>query len=95
MRGKVKRRYAERGWLSTMDGIAASCCKLSARAACCAPVSLVNQRPLRATRWESPPRFRFRPHNTLGDRPPAPAGRAFPTLSPQPLPTLALGAGLN
>ena len=36
-----------------------------------------------------------RPHSALGYRPPAPAARAFPTLAPQPLPVLALGAGLN
>jgi hypothetical protein len=43
----------------------------------------------------SPPSFRFRPHNTLSSRLPAPEARAFPTLAPQPLPTVALGAGLN
>lgn len=36
-----------------------------------------------------------RPHSALGYRPPAPEERAFPTLAPQPLPALALGAGLN
>jgi hypothetical protein len=36
-----------------------------------------------------------RPHRALGYRPPAPAARAFPTLTPQPRPVLALGAGLN
>ncbi len=37
----------------------------------------------------------IRPHSALGYRPPAPEGRAFPTLTPQPRPALALGAGLN
>ena len=64
-----------------------SCCKRSATAVCCDPVSLVDQRPLRATKWDSPPSFRFRRHNTLGYRTPAPAARAFSTL--------AFGAGLN
>jgi transposase InsO family protein len=36
-----------------------------------------------------------RPHSALGYRPPAPEARAFPTLTPQPRPALALGAGLN
>jgi len=36
-----------------------------------------------------------RPHSALGYRPPAPEARAVPTLAPQPLPALALGAGLN
>jgi len=74
---------------------AVRCCNGSARAVCGVPVRLVNQRRLRATRWDSPPSFRLRPHNTLGYRPPGPRGRAFPTLAPQPLQTLALGAALN
>jgi putative transposase len=37
----------------------------------------------------------IRPHSALGYRPPAPEARAVPTLAPQPLPALALGAGLN
>ena len=36
-----------------------------------------------------------RPHSALGYRPPAPEARAVPTFIPRPLPTLALGAGLN
>jgi transposase InsO family protein len=36
-----------------------------------------------------------RPHSALGYRPPAPEARAVPTLTPLPLPALALGAGLN
>jgi transposase InsO family protein len=36
-----------------------------------------------------------RPHSALGYRPPAPAAVAFSALTPLPLPTLALGAGLN
>lgn len=36
-----------------------------------------------------------RPHSALSYRPPAPAARALPTLTPLPLPALALGAGLN
>ena len=43
----------------------------------------------------SPPSFHFRPYNTLVYRLPTPAARAFPTLAPQPLPPLALRAGLN
>ncbi len=35
---------------------------------------------------------RIRPHSALGYRPPAPETRAFPTLSPPPVPGLALGA---
>jgi len=37
----------------------------------------------------------IRPHSALGYRPPAPEARAFPTLTSQPRPALALGAGLN
>lgn len=38
---------------------------------------------------------RIRPHSALGYRPPAPEARAFPTLSPESVPVLALGASLN
>jgi hypothetical protein len=55
-----------------------SCCTLSARAVCYAPLSTVNRRPLRDTRWDAPPSFRFRPHNTLGCRPPGPRGTGVP-----------------
>jgi len=34
--------------------------------------------PLRATRWDSPPSFRFRPHNTHGYRPPGPRRTGLP-----------------
>ncbi len=36
-----------------------------------------------------------RPHSSLGYRPPAPAARAIPALTPRTIPALALGAGLN
>jgi len=54
-RRKVSRREAERGWLSPMGcRAAARCCRVSTRAACCAPVSVGNRRPLRATRYDVP-----------------------------------------
>jgi hypothetical protein len=40
---------------------AARSCSVAVRATGCAPVSLVKRRPLRATRWDSPPSFCFRP----------------------------------
>ena len=61
-RSRVGRRYADRCWLSTPGRrVAARCRRVSARVVCCAPVSLVNRRPLRATRCAEPPSLRCRP----------------------------------